>query len=89
MRIAKQDMPLFLAEQEYRFNHRFTGKELMNKAQEYIIISFHQKVIIKTLDAELSFFALHVPDGRSDFAINFFYSSREFNVCSFDNISHI
>lgn len=32
----KRDLPLFLAEQEWRFNHRFTGKNIMNKVITYL-----------------------------------------------------
>ena len=32
--ITKRDLPLFLNEQEWRFNHRYTGKNFMNKNKE-------------------------------------------------------
>lgn len=32
----KIDLPLFFCEQEYRFNHRNTGKQMMDKAAKYI-----------------------------------------------------
>ena len=32
------NLPLFFAEQEYRFNHRNTGNQVMLKIQEYIYI---------------------------------------------------
>ena len=32
----KIDLPLFFGEQEYRFNHRNTRKQMMDKAAEYI-----------------------------------------------------
>ena len=35
--VSKRDLPLFLAdEQEWRFNHRFTSKNIMNKIIEYL-----------------------------------------------------
>ena len=51
--VAKRDMPLFLAEQEYRFNHRYTGKEMMNKICSYITRSYPcpKRAIIRALDA--------------------------------------
>ena len=37
--IAKRDLPLFLNEQQWRFNHRYTGQEVMNKVSKYILKS--------------------------------------------------
>lgn len=37
--VSKRDLPLFLKEQEYRFNHRNIGNEVMLKVQEYISLS--------------------------------------------------
>lgn len=37
--ISKRDLPLFLAEQEYRFNHRNVGHQMMEKIQCYIFKS--------------------------------------------------
>ena len=34
--VRKIDLPLFFGEQEYRFNHRNTRKQMMDKAAEYI-----------------------------------------------------
>ena len=34
--VAKRDLPLFLTEQEYRFNHRFSGETILEKVQKYI-----------------------------------------------------
>lgn len=34
--IGKREMPLFLNEQEYQFNHRYTDKEMFNKIKEYL-----------------------------------------------------
>ena len=49
---GKREMPLFLNEQEYRFNHRYTGKEMFNKVKEYLQISFPitHKQIVNVLD---------------------------------------
>ena len=38
--ITKREMPLFLNEQEYRFNHRKIGKTVMDKIKEYLQRSF-------------------------------------------------
>ena len=35
----KVDLPLFFGEQEYRFNHRNTGKQMMEKVSKYIFKS--------------------------------------------------
>ena len=32
----KIDLPLFFGEQEYRFNHRNTGKQMINKIAKYV-----------------------------------------------------
>lgn len=37
--VTKRDLPLFLNEQEWRFNHRYTGKNFMNKIQKYVLKS--------------------------------------------------
>ena len=34
--VCKRDLPLLLAEQEYRFNHRYTGRHFMEKIAKYI-----------------------------------------------------
>ena len=36
--VTKRDVPLFLNEQEWRFNHRNTGNNFMSKIQKYIFI---------------------------------------------------
>lgn len=58
--IAKRDMPLFLSEQEYRFNHRFTGSEMMNKVHKYLSSSrpWPRKAIIKAINEAMP---LYVP----------------------------
>ena len=37
--VSKRSLPLFLQEQEWRFNHRYTGKSLMDKIRQYIYFS--------------------------------------------------
>lgn len=51
--VAKRDLPLFLAEQEYRFNHRYTGKEMLHKIARYIASSYPcpRRSIIAALNA--------------------------------------
>lgn len=34
--VAKRDLPLFLTEQGYRFNHRYSGETILDKVQKYI-----------------------------------------------------
>lgn len=34
--LCKRDLPMLLAEHEYRFNHRYTGKHFMGKIARYI-----------------------------------------------------
>ncbi|MST90219.1 transposase [Sharpea azabuensis] len=34
--VCKRDMPLLLAEQEFRFNHRYTGRHFIEKMAKYI-----------------------------------------------------
>jgi len=34
--ITRREMPLFLNEQEYRFNHRKMGKTVMDKIKKYL-----------------------------------------------------
>lgn len=46
--ITKREMPLFLNEQEYRFNHRYMGTDMMNKIKQYLAASFpisHRKIV--------------------------------------------
>lgn len=38
--VKKRDLPLFLAEQEWRVNHRKTGKNVMNKVVDYLRKSY-------------------------------------------------
>ncbi|MBR4445476.1 MAG: hypothetical protein IKS37_06255, partial [Solobacterium sp.] len=57
--VSKRDLPLFLAEQEYRFNHRFTGQEIMNKIRGYLSSSYPcpKRSIISALNTAVSRFA--------------------------------
>ena len=46
--ITKREMPLFLNEQEYRFNHRKIGKTIMDKIKKYLQRSFpisHRQIV--------------------------------------------
>lgn len=46
--ITKREMPLFLNEQEYRFNHRKMGKTIMDKVKKYLQRSFpisHRQIV--------------------------------------------
>lgn len=62
--ITKRDLPLFLNEQEWRFNHRYTGKNFMNKLKKYILKSHPcpKKAIITALNLSEPYYA-HVSDG--------------------------
>ena len=56
--ISKRDMLLFLQEQAYRFNHRFTEKEMASKIKKYLFQStpMPRKSIIKALDTAEPYF---------------------------------
>ena len=46
--ITKREIPLFLNEQEYRFNHRNIGKTVMDKIKKYLQKSFpisHRQIV--------------------------------------------
>ena len=57
--VRKIDLPLFFAEQEYRFNHRNIGNEVMFKVQEYISLShtITRKQISLVLDTAFPMFS--------------------------------
>lgn len=57
--VRKIDLPLFFAEQEYRFNHRNIGNEVMLKVQEYISLShtITRKQISCALDTAFPMFS--------------------------------
>ena len=62
--VTKRDLRLFLKEQEWRFNHRNTGKNFMSKIQKYISKSHRcpKKTIITVLNLVEPYYA-HVSDG--------------------------
>lgn len=57
--VSKRELPLFINEQQWRFNHRYTGKNIINKASEYIFHStpMPRKMISKVLDLALPYYA--------------------------------
>ncbi|WP_418555079.1 transposase [Longibaculum muris] len=57
--VTKQSMPLFLHEQEWRFNHRYTGKHIMEKVAKYITKSFpiDDKKLSNLLNLSKSYFS--------------------------------
>lgn len=57
--ITKQALPLFLHEQEWRFNHRYMGNTVLDKIAEYITKSFpiHLKRLSDILDLSQSYFS--------------------------------
>lgn len=56
--IAKRDLPLFLNEQQWRFNHRNSGHTIMEKVSRYILNSSPcpRKSIISALNFAESHF---------------------------------
>ena len=62
--VTKRDVPLFLNEQEWRFNHRNTGNNFMSKIQKYILKSHPcpKKTISTVLNLAKPYYA-HVSDG--------------------------
>ena len=57
--VRKIDLPLFFAEQEYRFNHRNIGNEVMLNVQEYLSLShtITRKQISFALDTAFPIFS--------------------------------
>ena len=57
--VTKRDLPLFLNEQEWRFNHRYTGPNILNKIKKYILNSrpCPKKAIITVLNLSESYFS--------------------------------
>ena len=57
--VTKRDLPLFLNEQEWRFNHRYTGSNILNKIRKYILNSSPcpKKTIITVLNLSESYFS--------------------------------
>ncbi len=56
--VEKRSLQMYLQEQEYRFNHRFIGKETLNKVQQYIRFSSpHTRLSIQNaLDVNFAYF---------------------------------
>ncbi len=63
-KISKRDMPLFIHEQQWCFNHRYTGKNFISKMCKYIGVSspITNKQFIKTLDAYAKYFEAQQSD---------------------------
>lgn len=63
-KISQRDMPLFIAEQQWRFNHRYTGKNFISKMCKYIGASspITNKQFTKTLDAYAKYFEFQQSD---------------------------
>ena len=57
--INKREMPLFINEQEFRFNHRYTGNQMMNKVKEYLQESYpiSHRQIVYILNISLPYFS--------------------------------
>lgn len=57
--ITKREMPLFLNEQENRFNHRNMGKTVMDKIKKYLQKSFpiSHRQIVYILNISAPFFS--------------------------------
>ena len=57
--VSKRNLPLFLKEQEYRFNHRNVGLGMLDKIQQYLTKSapMKKRTIIRTLDDALLIFS--------------------------------
>lgn len=63
--VCKRSMPLFLGKQEWRFNHRYTGNQIMNKVKKYILNSFPvtDQLITHILDISEPAFTKPVSEG--------------------------
>ncbi len=57
--VAKRDLPLFLNEQEWRFNHRYTGTNIMSKVRKYLQLSspMPRRKIVTVLNLAESYFS--------------------------------
>lgn len=57
--VTKSSLPLFLHEQEWRFNHRYTGTHIMEKIPKYITKSFpiDSEKLSKILELSESYFS--------------------------------
>ena len=56
--VTKRDLPLFLKEQEWRFNHRCSGDTILEKIQKYILKSspMPRKSIVTVLNLSVPYF---------------------------------
>lgn len=56
--VCKRDLPLFLNEQQWRFNHRHIGNTVMDKISKYFLISTPspRKSIVTTLNLAEPYF---------------------------------
>ena len=56
--VSKRDLPLFVNEQVYRYNHRNTGRNMLNKINKYLRLSspMPRKAIIQSLDQAMASF---------------------------------
>lgn len=56
--VSKRDLPLFLNEQEWRFNHRNTGRHIMEKVRKYLFNSYPcpRRAIVTVLNLSESYF---------------------------------
>lgn len=52
--VAKRSLPLFMQEQEWRFNRRNIGKQLMEKVQKYILHSSPMTEVVITYILDIS-----------------------------------
>ncbi len=54
--VSKRSMPLFMNEQEWRYNHRRIGGRVLEKVQKYMQKStfYSKKMIVKTLDKQFN-----------------------------------
>lgn len=57
--VGRESLPLFLHEQEWRFNHRYTGKHIMEKISKYITKSYPVSLdkLSKIMELSRSYFS--------------------------------
>ena len=57
--VTKSSLPLFLHDQEWRFNHRYTGTHIMEKISKFITKSFpiESEKLSKILELSESYFS--------------------------------
>ena len=44
--VKKRDLPLFLSEQEWRINHRYSGKRIMDNEKGGLLLKLNKKLLI-------------------------------------------